>query len=192
MKKTIIFSLMLLALVFGIYYFNNSKNNSNNNSIDLTNIIDNTKEEINNFNDCLKAGNLIMESYPRQCRSADGLIFVEDIGNTIEKNNLIRVNYPLPNQEISSSLEIKGEARGFWYFEASFPIDLINSQGEIIAQGIATAESDWMTEDFVPFSAQLNFAKEVGDSVGRLILKKDNPSGLSENNDFLELPIIFE
>ncbi len=192
MKKAIALSFIILALIFGIYYFNNYKNNPDNNSSKLSDIVSNTDKIINNFIDCQNAGNLIMESYPRQCRSADGRLFVEDIGNLFEKNDLIRPSFPMPNQEISSPLEIRGEARGFWYFEASFPIDLINSQGEIIAQGIATAEDDWMSEDFVPFTARLDFTSQPMGSVGKLILKKDNPSGLPEYDDFLEIPIIFK
>lgn len=32
-----------------------------------------------NFDECVAAGNAVMESYPRQCRSADGQLFVEDV-----------------------------------------------------------------------------------------------------------------
>jgi glucose/arabinose dehydrogenase len=35
--------------------------------------------EINSFKDCISAGNPIMESYPRQCRTANGQTFVEEI-----------------------------------------------------------------------------------------------------------------
>ena len=35
---------------------------------------------ITNFDECIAAGNPIMESHPRQCRSSDGQTFVEDIG----------------------------------------------------------------------------------------------------------------
>ncbi|MEK7509876.1 MAG: hypothetical protein AAB605_04145 [Patescibacteria group bacterium] len=34
---------------------------------------------ITNFDECATAGNPIMESYPRQCRTADGRLFVEDV-----------------------------------------------------------------------------------------------------------------
>lgn len=34
---------------------------------------------ITNFTECAQAGNPVMESYPRQCRSADGRLFVEDV-----------------------------------------------------------------------------------------------------------------
>jgi len=35
--------------------------------------------EITNFDECLAAGNLAMESHPRQCQTADGKHFVEQI-----------------------------------------------------------------------------------------------------------------
>ncbi len=34
---------------------------------------------ITNFDECVAAGNPVMESYPQQCRSADGQLFIEDI-----------------------------------------------------------------------------------------------------------------
>jgi hypothetical protein len=36
---------------------------------------------ITSFEECAAAGNPVMESYPRQCRSQDGQLFVEDISN---------------------------------------------------------------------------------------------------------------
>ena len=44
---------------------------------------------VTSFEECVKAGNAVMESYPRRCRHGDKT-FVEDIGNTIEKADLIR------------------------------------------------------------------------------------------------------
>jgi hypothetical protein len=37
------------------------------------------KNEITSFEQCAAAGNPVMESYPRQCRTPDGLHFVETI-----------------------------------------------------------------------------------------------------------------
>ncbi len=110
------------------------------------------------------------------------------------KDDLIRVDTPRPNQTIQSPLVITGEARGNWFFEASFPVVLVNWDGLIIAQGIATAKSDWMTSEFVPFQATLNFTidKNTYSNRGALILKKDNPSGLPANDNSIEVPIIFD
>ncbi len=108
------------------------------------------------------------------------------------KSDLIRISTPRPNQTISSPLTIAGEARGNWYFEASFPVVLTDWDGKIIAQGIAQAKSDWMTTDFVPFEATLTFTvdKNAYSNKGSLILRKDNPSGLPQNDDALEIPIV--
>jgi len=47
-----------------------------------------------------------------------------------------------------------------------------------------------MTEDFVNFTAELDFA--IPDTPrGTLVLEKDNPSGLAENDDSLYIPIKF-
>lgn len=156
-------------------------------------IIDKDEEktlEINNFNDCVLAGNQVMESYPRQCR-ANGQNFTEDIGNELEKMDLIRIDIPRPNTAISSPATISGEARGFWFFEASFPVQLYDEDNNLLATGIAQAQDEWMTEDFVPFQLQMEFTKPQS-SMGKLILKKDNPSGIPEYEDQLIVPVTFQ
>lgn len=147
--------------------------------------------EVESFADCVELGLPVMESYPRQC-SYRGQMFVEDVGNVLEKLDKIVLETPLPSSFIDSPLTIKGQARGTWFFEASFPVVLVNWDGLIIAEGFATAESDWMTEDFVPFTASLNFTPDTTVSNrGALILQRDNPSGLPENDDALEIPVFF-
>lgn len=142
------------------------------------------------FEECAKAGYPIMESYPPRCKTPDGKIFMEDIGNELEKSDLIRVSIPRPNQEIKSPLIIEGEARGYWFFEASFPIRLFDADNKEIAIVVAAAQSDWMVTDFVPFKATLIF-ETPATPTGTLVFEKDNPSGLPENTDELRMPIKF-
>lgn len=153
-------------------------------------------DKVDNFEDCEQAGNTILESYPRQCISGDET-FTEVLSDEqLAKENLIRVYNPRLNQRILSPLVIEGEARGYWFFEASFPVVLVDWDGLIIADGIAQAvlsgDETWMTEDFVKFKAELTFKKPSYKDNGALILRKDNPSGLPENDDSLEIPIFFE
>lgn len=149
---------------------------------------------VTNFEECVALGNPAMESYPRQCRAGDKT-FVENIGNELEKIDLISLDTPRPNQSVESPLTIEGQARGFWFFEGDFPVIITDWDGRIIGEGFATAEGDWMTEEFVPFSAVLEFEtprfSDFNDK-GTLILRKDNPSGLPENDDALEVPIILK
>jgi len=107
-----------------------------------------------------------------------------------DKSDLIRVENPKPDVLIQSPLVVNGEARGYWFFEASFPIVLLDGNGKELAQGIAQAKSDWMTENFVPFEAEIQFANPATVN-GMLILKKDNPSGLPEHDDELDIPVKF-
>ena len=123
-----------------------------------------------------------------------GYFFTKDVKVEVSQyKDLIRVTTPLPESMISSPLVIKGEARGGWFFEASFPVILTNWDGLIIAEGYAEAKDDWMTTDYVPFEAVLEFAADtLVSNRGALILKKDNPSGLSENDDAFEYTVYFK
>lgn len=146
--------------------------------------------DVTSFTECVQSGYPVMESYPRRCTTYNGESFVEDIGNELEKTDVIRVSSPRPNEIVSSPFDILGEARGGWYFEGSFPVELYDDDGQLISQGLAQSLSEWTTIEFVPFEGRLVFAKPVTQT-GILILKKDNPSGLPENDDQLIVPVRF-
>ena len=107
----------------------------------------------------------------------------------IDVNADVIVTYPVKNQIISSPLLIEGKARGTWFFEASFPIKLLDKDGNQLAVAIAQAQSDWMTEDFVSFKARLSWNSPAQMS-GILVFEKDNPSGLPENAGEFKLPVV--
>jgi len=107
------------------------------------------------------------------------------------KENLIQVESPGANEVISSPLIVKGKARGFWFFEASFPVKLYDDNGFLLGLRPAQAQGDWMTENFVPFSVTFPFAVPSTPK-GKLVLEKDNPSGLPENSDELIVPLYFK
>ena len=106
------------------------------------------------------------------------------------KSNLIKVTSPMPGDRVKSPLAIEGEAKGTWFFEGSFPVKIIDDSGKELGQTPAKAQGDWMTEEFVPFKAEINFTPTT--DKGTLVLEKDNPSGLPENADSLEVPIYFD
>jgi hypothetical protein len=115
----------------------------------------------------------------------------QNSGNAAEKAGLIVLETPRPGEVITSPLLVKGRARGNWYFEASFPVVLLAGDGSVLAEHYASAEGDWMTENFVPFSSTLSFTVPPNTKGGTLILKRDNPSGLPENEDQLVVPVSF-
>ncbi|MCR4306558.1 MAG: Gmad2 immunoglobulin-like domain-containing protein [Candidatus Yonathbacteria bacterium] len=142
---------------------------------------------VDSFERCVLLGFPVMESYPRQCRAGEKS-FTEVI-NPVE-NDKIRITLPLPNTLVESPLLVQGEARGNWYFEASFPVRLLDANGRELAVIPAQAQSDWMTTEFVPFEAVLTFDTPTTQT-GTLVLEKDNPSGLPEHADSVSIPLRF-
>lgn len=106
-------------------------------------------------------------------------------------NDKIRLITPLPNSIIKSPLTIRGEARGNWYFEASFPAKLYDANGKELLAIPVMAGGEWMTTEFVPFEAVLTFNLPTTDT-GTLVLEKDNPSGLPEHADSVTVPVRFK
>jgi hypothetical protein len=111
--------------------------------------------------------------------------------NTTLENENVHLSSPLANSFVASPLTIKGEARGNWYFEASFPVRLYDANGTELLAVPVMAKGDWMTTDFVPFETTLTFSKPVTDT-GTLVLEKDNPSGLPEHADSVTIPVRFK
>lgn len=112
----------------------------------------------------------------------------------------IIIEFPTTNQIISSPLIIKGRAKGNWFFEATFPVTLVDWDGRIIAESYVTAKDDWMTESFIPFEGKLEFKNPSFPNTdvdhfshrGTLIFRSANPSGLPEHQYYFELPIRFK
>ncbi len=155
-------------------------------------------ESADSFETCVAMGNLIMESYPRQCRDADGNLFVETIdqipsGTETDglRNDMVNVVMPAAGATVVSPLQMSGTARGQWFFEASFPVEVYGADGKVLGSGIATAEGDWMTENFVPFKATISFIPGTNVS-GYVRLHKDNPSGLPQHDAHVDVPVSFK
>jgi hypothetical protein len=116
--------------------------------------------------------------------------------STTDMSDQIVVTSPAGGMSVSSPLTVIGRARGNWFFEASFPVFVVDWDGRIIGQGIAHAKGDWTTTDFVPFEAMISFDKpvDVGPQSlkGTVILKNDNPSGQASTSKSMEIPILFK
>lgn len=69
----------------------------------------------------------------------------------------IIVDSPRLYGQVQSPLEVKGKARGTWFFEGDFPVSLLDENGKELASGPAKAQGNWGTDDFVPFRLQLAF-----------------------------------
>lgn len=112
-------------------------------------------------------------------------------------SDMVRILKPLPGDVVSGSVVVHGEARGFWFFEGIFPVSLVTPDGTVLVssgamvQGGEGTEVSWMTEDFVPFRAVLEIESDYR-GPATLMLRRDNPSGLPENDASASFPVIVQ
>ncbi|MCA9365987.1 hypothetical protein KC722_00220 [Candidatus Kaiserbacteria bacterium] len=108
--------------------------------------------------------------------------------------DLFCLETPTEGASVGTTVAVSGSARGYWFFEASAPVSIVNWDGVILGEGYITAEGNWMTEDFVPFTGEITYRpeEEPYSTSGTIIFRKDNPSGLPENDAAFELPVTLE
>ncbi len=105
----------------------------------------------------------------------------------------ITVAVPTVGAVVTNPVMVSGSARGYWFFEGSFSVELTDLEGNLLGQGIATAQGEWMTEELVSFSGEIstNSGEDVRFKPGIVVFKKANPSGLAENDDSVSVRVIF-
>lgn len=97
---------------------------------------------------------------------------------------------PASGASVGKTFTVKGSAPGPWFFEAVFPVRVLDVDNNLIAETYAQAEGEWMTKDLVPFTSTVTVKDYSGPAI--LVLLRDNPSGLPENDDSISLPIIVQ
>lgn len=107
-----------------------------------------------------------------------------------DAENLIVIEYPKPYEKLENPLLIRGKARGYFFFEAAFPIKIVDENGNVLMEDYIETKENWMTENFVSFEKyiNLNFGKIKR---GFIIFEKANPSGLKENQFEISIPVYF-
>jgi hypothetical protein len=96
---------------------------------------------------------------------------------------VIEVFEPDYNEEIcvhatgvKSKVIVEGKARGWWYWEATFPVTVRDEHGQPLGEFYATAKTDWMTEEFVEFQGVIEF-REPQSTQGSIEFHRSDPSG---------------
>ena len=102
----------------------------------------------------------------------------------------VAVTSPASGATVPETFTVTGKAPGPWYFEASFPIKVVDADNNFIGQGIAQAQGDWMVEGDVPFIAAVTTSGYIGPAT--LVLMRDNPSGMPENDDSISIPVVIQ
>lgn len=148
------------------------------------------ESEILTFEECIEKGYQRIDFETPQCKTSSGKTFYQQTDSSPALINEIVVEMPRSNTIISSPTRIQGRARGFWFFEGTFSVFLLDKDGVELGSSVLLAEGEWMTEDFVNFSGELVF-DAPSSKTGKLVFKNANPSGLSENDKSIEIPVRF-
>lgn len=103
----------------------------------------------------------------------------------------VQVFDPVPGQTIISPKAISGSVTGGgWFFEATFPVKIVDADGTVLGEGQARAQSDWMSTGTVLFTGVIPFSAPRS-VTGTIVFLKDNPSGLPQNEESFSVPIRF-
>lgn len=142
--------------------------------------------------DSKKNGELVVIKPVATSTSAAETPIVEDaVASTTDLG--IIIDQPKPNESFSDPFAVTGKARGSWFFESSFPLKIIDEQAKVLGTGVAIAQANSLTSDFVPFVGFIEFLpdeKLAPSTKALLVFTNDNPSGLPENEISTTVPII--
>ncbi len=103
----------------------------------------------------------------------------------------IKVISPRVVHEVISPLNIKGQARREWFFEASMYVEIRDDAGVLLGSGPVTTRDDWMTNEIVSFEGVIPFDSSVEKS-GVLIFTQEDPSGEGKRIVVYKYPVFFK
>jgi hypothetical protein len=96
-----------------------------------------------------------------------------------------------PGAAVSGVVNATGSIKGAYFFEANIRVNVLDASKNVLKEGNGTATSDWMTSDPVSFAATIDFAG-IPAGVGYVRLMNDNPSGMPENDKWIDIPVVFK
>jgi hypothetical protein len=100
----------------------------------------------------------------------------------------LKVETPTPHARLTSPFKVSGQAPGFWYFEAIFPIALVDENGKLLAEAPGQAVDNWMTVQPVRFETEVKFTV-TEETRAWLVFTKDNQSGEAVNDGEVRIPV---
>ena len=108
-----------------------------------------------------------------------------------EKGIRLYIDDTKKNDTVQLGSTLTGSITGSWFFEGDFPVRVLNEEMEILDTVLAKTSQDWMTEDDISFEVVLDIDIEESSNV-ILRFEKSNPSGLIENDDYIDFAIMLE
>ncbi len=97
----------------------------------------------------------------------------------------------LPGDRVSGMMNVTGTLQDAYFFEANIRVDILDEDMNTVKEGFGTATTDWMTTGPVSFQAMIDFTG-LSSGPAFIAIRNDNPSGLSENDKEILVPVVIE
>lgn len=125
--------------------------------------------------------------------SGDGFEIEQEASDSYVSSKGVEINIltPRPGSGVGCPFAVTGIAPSNWAFEGQLPVSLKNSAGEIIMITQANLRGEWTSSEPGLFVAALDCPDGGCVGEGVVVVHKDNPSALPENDDSAEFPIVF-
>lgn len=102
----------------------------------------------------------------------------------------IILEIPKEGEILQNPQKIRGLAKGEWFFEGQFSVELYDANWNFLGRATLSAKENWANEDFVPFEGELSFSQSKT-SFGFLKFLSANPSGIAEYQKIFEMKVKF-
>lgn len=106
------------------------------------------------------------------------------------KDDLISFSI-VPGVHVHGILSYRGALKGGYFFEGNLPVNILDANKKVLKQSNAVAKTDWMTVEPVDFEGNIDFTG-LTPGPAYFEIHNDNPSGLSENDKNILVPIVID
>jgi len=143
------------------------------------------------FEDCLNAGQLVVNTIPRECHTKKGEIYIEE-DNHVALLDTIEVTEPKPYALVSSPFKVEGKAKGVWYGNNRLTVKLVDENNNPIVEKSMFALGNVTRDAMIAFTGAINFQVPATVVRGKLLIQKVNIEDLGVKNGPLVIPVKFK
>lgn len=142
------------------------------------------------FEDCANAGNLVVDTNPRECHTKQGQFYIEE-DNHVALSDYIVVTDPKPYSTVTSPFKVEGKAKGIWYGNNRLTVKLTDSGGKLIVEKSVFALTNVSQDVWVPFVGAVDFSAQNMER-GKLLIEKASLVDIQGKNGPLVIPVRFK
>ncbi len=162
---------------------------------------------VDSFEECISSGNPILGTNPRQC-FADGKTYTEgeagsnditssglpaNVASHITYNQAtgdqIKITLPFPGAKTGSTFTVRGAARLEWFVQERFPLVVIDAEGAVLVDSMATGDFTKASDGFVPYAGEIVLSPTFKGPAILVVLKGTESGSIGEDHPYAMFPI---